>query len=1337
MDLSPPRLKSLPAWTPWRDDLALSDRTVGARMRFLFTPVRAPSLSAAGARAGIGPDGAARERPNSPDVDTRPDPRLDRPIASRLADDISEAAQITQAERMGLHMPVKAPELSATGAKAGLGGFGPNSSSKRAKLAAAMSDLAMSVSKVRMAAQKTTAMQSGPIAQISDASGKVGITGRNPIPAAGRGSTMRVPKSPVAQDRERWASGTSDRIAGASKGLSLANLDWGDHRGAPAKPQAKRTWVGKQGDATECPENCTEACTDLAVAPHAAVNKAWQLRELQKERAVSDVCPPLTSSTGTLEMMLARDRHLAATAPEALRRTWASRPPVLRSTTRTGSLKPTLGATRGFPELSAGAASGKRCGCSDCGCETRPKAYLTEAGWTVRNTSAVGVVQQALRANAGFSLYPAGGRFNQLRTPDPLPQGISGDSMHVTANSRFGGVASNAGLQINSGRLEEAIRTAPPPLVDRRLLALIVQKAIDNVDNSSVSPELIWLTVAAEAAAWDRVPTALPDPDLFRAIVAVAQRKGTAYRDRPDLILDYAIREPLHVEPELLKLIVEHSRWHEVDPTVAWDFTEDAITENKGVLSRRMSASNVWYGAWKKRLEKPGVPTPPDLDLFLKIREWAFSNPGEPATILRYAHGDLTPVALWEPAVWPPPRQIPREAYRGFLWRVLVAMGDSSDAPTLSALEELRQLSASAVPWSARNQAWSDMLQALLTRSDLAEYNARSSRHKLDTLWAGQWLSRGTLRQSNNGRAALHFQDDGNLVLYELQDDRRRVLWTAATGPGRDGALAEMQESDGNFVVYDRSGNAMWASGTSGHPGAWLVVQDDGNVVIYGQVDEHSYTDLWSTKTSGFQQNLPSSSSASACDLPFIGEFCAAGQAFGDWFEGNIGSAGAGSFKPGVPTGGDAPGGGFGWELPGGGFAPGGGKPQQASTVYAPATGRVPGGPGWWDSDPNGDSQGESAADTSAGSKGNINTPDKGGGTNMAAMGAKSAVPDINKIYPPQEQQRGASSTGSGTSSTPSGGTSSTPSGGTSSPPGGGTPPPPTQPPPTAPWDPYGDWSKTNQSPGGTPWQGGGAQWGGGGTSSSGAPSAGTPNGMSPPMPQSPPNAPVPYTTGSGDPNNPWGGTWTDPGSSEAARKTAQQLGLQPPTGPDTGAAPVGAKGGASQKWPYPNRDHPQNVSCGTYGTRCVNQSGPLSTFERSVHDWAILFAITMNADHTVAHGSDTSREWFVPVFQRGDTFVAGQEQSGPPRQGTAPVQPWDPNPYAGQQSGDILVTTIHTHLTNPDPSTNDLASADATDTPMVIITPNPPQALRDQGATQLLRIYYPESRHIVQWPFP
>ena len=51
-------------------------------------------------------------------------------------------------------------------------------------------------------------------------------------------------------------------------------------------------------------------------------------------------------------------------------------------------------------------------------------------------------------------------------------------------------------------------------------------------------------------------------------------------------------------------------------------------------------------------------------------------------------------------------------------------------------------------------------------------------------------------------------------------------------------------QGDGNFVAYAPS-NALWSSNTWGNPGAYLVCQEDGNVVIYNSVG----TALWASNT--------------------------------------------------------------------------------------------------------------------------------------------------------------------------------------------------------------------------------------------------------------------------------------------------------------------------------------------------------------------------------------------------------------------------------------------------------------------------------------------------------
>jgi hypothetical protein len=86
------------------------------------------------------------------------------------------------------------------------------------------------------------------------------------------------------------------------------------------------------------------------------------------------------------------------------------------------------------------------------------------------------------------------------------------------------------------------------------------------------------------------------------------------------------------------------------------------------------------------------------------------------------------------------------------------------------------------------------------------------------------------------GKAYLIMQTDGNLVLY---DEAGRARWASNTVGRGDHATFQ---SDGNFVVYTSSGVPLWASNTWGHPFAVLMVQEDGNVVIYPNA-------AWATNT--------------------------------------------------------------------------------------------------------------------------------------------------------------------------------------------------------------------------------------------------------------------------------------------------------------------------------------------------------------------------------------------------------------------------------------------------------------------------------------------------------
>jgi hypothetical protein len=75
---------------------------------------------------------------------------------------------------------------------------------------------------------------------------------------------------------------------------------------------------------------------------------------------------------------------------------------------------------------------------------------------------------------------------------------------------------------------------------------------------------------------------------------------------------------------------------------------------------------------------------------------------------------------------------------------------------------------------------------------------------------------------SQDGRSELIMQGDGNLVLVR----GGKARWATKTN-GKVVSRAIMQ-GDGNFVLYNPGGLPIWASNTAGHPGAGLIMQDDG-----------------------------------------------------------------------------------------------------------------------------------------------------------------------------------------------------------------------------------------------------------------------------------------------------------------------------------------------------------------------------------------------------------------------------------------------------------------------------------------------------------------------------
>ncbi len=88
---------------------------------------------------------------------------------------------------------------------------------------------------------------------------------------------------------------------------------------------------------------------------------------------------------------------------------------------------------------------------------------------------------------------------------------------------------------------------------------------------------------------------------------------------------------------------------------------------------------------------------------------------------------------------------------------------------------------------------------------------------------------------ATGGHVVMVMQGDGNLV--ERRDGA--LVWATYT-QGHPGAWAVMQ-SDGNFVIYTPQGKPLWHTHTFGYGGAYATLQADTYFVVYSAVK----TPLW------------------------------------------------------------------------------------------------------------------------------------------------------------------------------------------------------------------------------------------------------------------------------------------------------------------------------------------------------------------------------------------------------------------------------------------------------------------------------------------------------------
>lgn len=137
-----------------------------------------------------------------------------------------------------------------------------------------------------------------------------------------------------------------------------------------------------------------------------------------------------------------------------------------------------------------------------------------------------------------------------------------------------------------------------------------------------------------------------------------------------------------------------------------------------------------------------------------------------------------------------------------------------------------------------------------------------------DRLNAGQSLPRGQVLTSPSSAARLINQPDGNVVLYHSSKGNH-PLWATKTVGSRNGDF--VMQGDGNLVLLNSgTRKPLWALNLKNKvAGSVLVLQDDGNLVIYGPRRQV----IWATGSQGFQdvrsQGDFLANAAKTCGRPF------------------------------------------------------------------------------------------------------------------------------------------------------------------------------------------------------------------------------------------------------------------------------------------------------------------------------------------------------------------------------------------------------------------------------------------------------------------------------------
>jgi PKD repeat protein len=121
----------------------------------------------------------------------------------------------------------------------------------------------------------------------------------------------------------------------------------------------------------------------------------------------------------------------------------------------------------------------------------------------------------------------------------------------------------------------------------------------------------------------------------------------------------------------------------------------------------------------------------------------------------------------------------------------------------------------------------------------------RSPYQRVSVLNRGETMVPNDTIVSNNRQHSLKMQQDGNLVLDGSWNWTLWPIWQSKAGPsapivaGTDPYASFTFQNDGNAAIYapGANGRLVWNSGTGGLGGVRIVVQDDGNIVMFNSAD--------------------------------------------------------------------------------------------------------------------------------------------------------------------------------------------------------------------------------------------------------------------------------------------------------------------------------------------------------------------------------------------------------------------------------------------------------------------------------------------------------------------